>query len=62
MSYDPIKDERKSFTLHEWAAEVKEAIDLFVHDQEETIIYKTNPYHGFTFTQWMSYFLRWISW
>jgi hypothetical protein len=59
VAYDPIKDERKPMSLHEWEAELKEAVVQYAaqfRDNNDWTAVKR------TFNEWMRAFGAWMSW
>ncbi len=61
MKYDPLKDEKKEFSLKDWADSAKEEIDSYVKDWEEP---DSNDFHRqkHTWSEWMNAFMRYMSW
>lgn len=59
MSYDPIEDEKKEFSLEEWAEAIKAEIDDYVKTWKDQ-----NEFHQgkHTWTQWLNAFIQYISW
>ena len=57
MSYDPINDDKRTFTLDEMDAELKEAWDAY----KEALNDKAKA-ESRTFTEWMSSFGAFMSW
>lgn len=57
--YDPVRDEKREFTLREWAGQLKRAVDGYVEDFEGA-----NDFHKgkHTWLEWMGSFARYMSW
>ncbi len=60
MSYDPIEDENKQFTLKEFAKELRDAADQFEKDfdHERASEFMRTPH---TWQEWTASFHRWMS-
>ncbi len=58
MSYDPIDDEKKPFTLREFEAELKEAVVQYANDFENANEFTSAPH---TFDEWMRHFGQYMS-
>lgn len=59
MSYDPIEDEKKEFTLEEWVDLIKDELDSYVKVWKDQ-----NEFHmgKHTWTVWLNSFIQYMSW
>lgn len=59
LEYDPIKDEKKEFTLEEWADTLIAEIRRYVQQWKDA-----NEFHKekHTWTEWAKSFWRYMSW
>lgn len=59
LSYDPIRDEFKEFTLAEWLQVLQHELNTYVKEFEGT----TDFYRGkHTWSEWLTAFNRYMSW
>lgn len=61
MSYNPIDDEKKPFTLREFEAELKDAVKQYADDFDGPGTSEFMQTSHF-FDEWMSSFKRYMSW
>lgn len=55
--YDPIRDEKKQYSISEWEVVAKKAITDFAN-----MIRENKNESSQTWSYWMNVFIRWVSW
>lgn len=59
IDYDPVQDDKKSFTMKEFAQILKDSVDEYVKDLDGANDFTKNKH---TFNEWMATFHRFMSW